>query len=495
MVRAAAPGSPHVLPLVACAGQPPRRVGRKAAVLGWAARRGLAPPGGVVVAAERFREALRACGAADRARYLESAALSLAPRHVLDVAASIAEAMRSSAVDALAGDDAAVALARVGPGLVVCRSSSAMEDGRTAAFPGVFSSVLGIGTPAGLAAAVAACWRSAFSPDAMRYLIRLRAEPVDLSIAVMVQRQVEAAEFGVYVSADPLTGSPGAQADLGGAAPDAVMSRGRATVRSRRIGGRWVTAGGAEPAAAGLEDVHRAARRLRRHLACEVDLEFALPHRGEPVVLQCRPLTALGAGAAGAASRVTGPATADGPGVAVVEDLSASNHDVVFRARAVVTEQDVSVLSHVAVLCRELGVPLVCDGAGARERLIGRQVQVDGASGEVRVLDDGGTRCPPTAVAGPSARPDPETVVGAVELLLRVLADGRPGHPPAAEADRVARRCARATGARRVVVAPSSVGAADMERLERLGAALLGDGFSARAFLDGVTGRRLPAHG
>ena len=54
-------------------------------------------------------------------------------------------------------------------------------------------------------------------------------------------------------------------------------------------------------------------------------------------------------------------------------------------------EQDASPLSHVAVLCRELGVPLVCGVAGARANLAGRRVVVDGGTG-VRLPDVAGCR-------------------------------------------------------------------------------------------------------
>ena len=62
-------------------------MGRKAALLGWAATQGLATPGGLVLPAERFWAAVEACGVTAQARYLEASALRLDPTQDLAVAA------------------------------------------------------------------------------------------------------------------------------------------------------------------------------------------------------------------------------------------------------------------------------------------------------------------------------------------------------------------------------------------------------------------------
>ena len=467
-----------LIPLADCAGQPVTRVGRKASVLGWASAGGERTPGGVVVASERFWEAVSVCGATERARYLESAALRLDPRHVLDIAESVAGALRAPAVTALATDTAGRAFAAVGGGRVVCRSSAAMEDGRRAAFPGVFLSVLGLETPAALATAIVACWRSVFSADAMRYLLRVRVEPVDLSLALMVQPQVEAAWSGVYVS-------HAARADLSDAATDAVVSGRPVTVSAARSDGRWSGLESAPALEDSLERVHGAAGRLARHLGTDVDLEFAVPTGDDdrPVILQCRPLTTA---ARAPGRRVVGVAfdpsiDDDVGGVAVVNRLTTAGYGVAFRAAAIVMEHDVSPLSHMAILCRELGVPLVCGVAGARA-LIGRRVAVDSGTREVTEVTTaaGGAlpRPPPETSAGaPMGRPD--RVMPAIELVLRVLAEARPGHPFGSEAARIAGRC-------RVV--PHPVAAGDLEQLERVGVDLFGPSFRAADIFAGTAG-------
>lgn len=462
----------RLIPLADCASRPVGRVGRKAAVLAWAVGAGMRTPGGVVLPADRFWSALDLCGALERARYLESTALRLDPRHVIDLAASVAAALRSPEVAALAAEDGREAFDELGRSAVgraahrvVCRSSAAMEDGRLAAFPGVFLSVLGMQTPDALAAAIVECWRSAFSADAMRYLLRLRVEPVDLSLALMIQPQVEAAWSGVYVS-------DRAQADLSDAGTDAVVSGRVATVRAaRRPDGRWAGVDAAPGLETALEAVHRAASRLAGHLGSSVDVEFALPTAAaEPVILQCRPLTP----SATPARRVVGMAfdphgDGDPAGVAVADHLPTADYGVVFRAAAVVLAQEVSPLSHVAILCRELGVPLVCGVPGA-PALIGRRVAVEGRTGVVEIVHDQPTaRGPATPVVAPPARAMP-----AVELLLRVLVGTGPGQSPASVAARLAGPC---------TVVAHAVDPADIDELQRLGTEMHGPSFSATDLL------------
>jgi phosphoenolpyruvate synthase/pyruvate phosphate dikinase len=453
-----------------------------------------------VLPAERFWAALEACGGRDRAEYLQRSALRLDPRHTLDIAASLAESMASPAVEELARLDAAAAFALLGLRRVVCRSSSVMEDGRSAAFPGIFLSVLNIGSPAALATAIARCWRSVFSPGAVRYLLRMRTEPVDFSLALLLQRQVAADWYGLYVSADPVTGAGDPLADLSSAAPEALAEGGEVVLRAHRRQGRWTGIQGEPSVSASLEKVRVAAERLARHLGTDVDLEFALPAQGDPVVLQCRPLTRVAprtpsgpsAAPAGdllhgrpcAAGRAVGVAGAES-GIVVVDRLTTTDYEVVFHAAGVVMEQDASPLSHVAILCRELGVPFVCGVPEARALLLGRRVAVDGRSGQIELLQDDAAGFSVSGEEGRRERSRTASIT-TVELVLRLLAEGRPGHPPAAEAERVARRYAQALGADRIRLVRHPVDPAELRSLERLGSDLFGPAFSVGSIVSEV---------
>jgi hypothetical protein len=127
---------------------------------------------------------------------------------------------------------------------------------------------------------------------------------------------------------------------------------------------------------------------------------------------------------------------------------------------------------------------LVCGVAGAREKLTGRRVVVDGGTGAVEIDDvtaiDAEERTPPAPV---------EPVMSAVELVLRVCAEGRPGHPPAGEAERVLASYARALGGDSVRIVACAVNSGDLAALDRLGGQLFGADFSAAAFLEALAGR------
>ena len=136
-----------------------------------------------------------------------------------------------------------------------------------------------------------------------------------------------------------------------------------------------------------------------------------------------------------------------------------------------------------AVLCRELGVPFVCGVAGAGRKLLGRRVVVDGGTGAVEIDDAG------AAGAGEEAPPAVEPVMSAVELLLRVLAEGRPGRPPASEAERLLGNYARALGGDSVRLVPHALDPGELAALDRVGGQLFGADFSAAAFLEELAGR------
>lgn len=353
--------------------------------------------------AEAFWAALAACGCADQARYLAASALRLDPKHATALAATIHAALDTPTVAALAHDAAVEATAALPATALVCRSSSALEDGRDAAFPGIFLSVLHIREVETLAAAIAACWRSAFSATAVAYLLRVGRPPLDLSLACLIQPLVPAEWYGLYVSVDPVSGVGGARAELSSLSPDALVNGVAGQIVAEQVDGAWRDAG---PLAGALERVADAAGILRTHLGAEIDLEFALPAAdAAPVLLQCRPLTRVGGAQAGdvsgdalrgrpcAGGLAQGIAGAPG-GIAVVERLDTGDYGLVFDHAGIVMTGDASPLSHVAILCRELGVPFVCGVTDGRA-LLGRVIQVDGAAGTVALELGASPRAPP----------------------------------------------------------------------------------------------------
>lgn len=459
----------RLLRLAECAGRPAREVGRKAAVLGWADTQGLQTPGGLVLTSGAFWDALEAGNVAGQARYLAESAVRLDPQHTLDIAASLHAALGAPAVAAQARVIAETAFATVDAATIVCRSSAAMEDGKSASFPGVFVSILGLRSADALAAALVACWRSAFAPTAMRYLLRMGVEPIDVSLAALIQPQVAAAWYGLYVSADPLSGCAGGQVELTDAGPEALVHGASATLAARHRDGRWTSE---NPRLAefipAIDRISAAAAQFAAHLDAEVDIEFALPHGGaEPIILQARPLSrtprtasaAIDASREGrvlrgrgcAAGRVSGrlaplsETEPDASRIAVVKTLTPQDYAVVFDHAGVVMTDDTSPLGHVAILCRELGVPLVSGVPNATD-LIGRWALIDGQTGEVQPIRAPERPQPPS----PAAEDCRILTVTDLELWLQTLVEGRAGIDPKVEADRIARRAARRLGAKAI---------------------------------------------
>jgi phosphoenolpyruvate synthase/pyruvate phosphate dikinase len=88
--------------------------------------------------------------------------------------------------------------------------------------------------------------------------------------------------------------------------------------------------------------------------------------------------------------RIVRPETIDDlePGEILVAEVTDVGYTVAFSyAAAVVTELG-GPMSHAAVVAREFGIPCVVDAQGATRRLPpGALVEVDGSSGEIRVLE------------------------------------------------------------------------------------------------------------
>ena len=436
------PRDDDLVPLEACAGLDAAEVGRKASVLAWAAAEGLQTPGGLVLPASRFWAALQAAGVHEQARYLAAAALRLDPRHTADLAGNIHAALECSPVAELARVHAEAAFRRLSARPLVARSSSALEDGRNAAFPGVFLSRLDLMSAEALAEAIAACWRSAFSPAAMQYLLRMRTEPIDFSLAVLIQSQVQADWYGLYVSADPVTGTPTPVAEMTREGPDALVGGSAAMTRARQSDDTW-TIEPHEPALAlALARVSELASRLSARVPGHLDIEFALPSASaDPVLLQCRPVTPARASRARRAAttrsdhfvgRPCAPGVATGialvsgdtapghaPRIALVERLTTNDFDLIFQHCGIIAANEVSPLSHAAILCRELGVPLVCGIGADAARLAGSWILLDGRSGVVEVL--------PRPPAAPDSSRLQEDVLYVADVELALLRLARKG--------------------------------------------------------------------
>jgi pyruvate,water dikinase len=297
-------------------------VGGKAANLGELTRAGLPVPAGFCLTTLAYRRAMAPAGLEDVRSALTAAAPEDLPalsalagkarRLVLgaDVPPDIADAVRDGY--ATLGTDVAVAV----------RSSATAEDLAFASFAGQQDTFLNVVGADAVLAAVRQCWASLWTDRAVSYRAAQGIDPSSVSLAVVVQRMVDAAVAGVLFTANPVTGrrpetvidaSPGlGEAVVSGAVnPDHFVVDG-ATQRilERRVGDKGLVirpmpGGGTErveQVGAGsvpclnetqLVALELLGRRAELHFGSPQDIEWAIDGDGAMWLTQSRPITTL----------------------------------------------------------------------------------------------------------------------------------------------------------------------------------------------------------
>ena len=297
-------------------------VGGKAANLGELTRAGLPVPDGFCLTTRAYLDATASPALAD-----VHSALAVTASEDLPALAELAAKARALVLDANvpAGIDAAVraAYAALGPdSAVAVRSSATAEDLPFASFAGQQDTFLNVVGADAVLAAVRQCWASLWTDRAVTYRAVQGIGPSAVSLAVVVQRMVDAAVAGVLFTANPVTGrrheavidaSPGlGEAVVSGAVnPDHfVLDGATGRVLERRIGDkglviRALPGGGTERvaqpgagSAPSLDDAQLAAlellgRRAEVHFGSPQDLEWAIGQDGAVWLTQSRPITTL----------------------------------------------------------------------------------------------------------------------------------------------------------------------------------------------------------
>ena len=404
-------------------------LGGKAAPLAVLRRAGFPVPAGFSVPLSEFERHLAACRAPC------ASGTEIRDRLVAQGADATLRADLADALDALPGG-------RGTP--VAVRSSATTEDSPETAGAGLHETILGVRGPDAMAEAVMRCWASWWSPRRLDAPPRTGEEDAD-GMAVLVQVLVDADAAGVLFTGERrvLEAVHGLGESLVGGAvtPDAWEVEdtgirdhrpGSQDLRAVRRGDRVLR----EPLPAALRDraplgedrvleIDALGRRVEEHLGGPVDLEWAVDAAGVHL-LQARPLTAVlpepsdeGSDGDGAGTVLHGVGasggTATGPVRVLrsVAELSRVRPGDVLLARgtdpawtplfpliaAVVTETG-GMLSHAAIVAREVGIPAVLAVPEAMERLeVGAEVRVDGERGTVAVIE------PRSPARGPGRAP------------------------------------------------------------------------------------------
>lgn len=204
---------------------------------------------------------------------------------------------------------------------VAVRSSATAEDLPTASFAGQQESYLNVRGADALLEALKACWASLWTARAMAYRRQQNIDPASVSLAVVVQRMVEAEAAGILFTADPVSRRRGrtiinaawglGEAVVGGqVTPDTlVVEKANGRVISRETADKAVmtvyTESGTEerpvPEARRRQpvlddetaaDLVRYGTRIEDLYGSPQDVEWALAG-GEFFILQARPITNL----------------------------------------------------------------------------------------------------------------------------------------------------------------------------------------------------------
>jgi rifampicin phosphotransferase len=211
-----------------------------------------------------------------------------------------ARRLRSTVVPKAIAAQALEAYKAVSDAAVAVRSSATAEDLPGASFAGQQDTYLGVTGDEALLDAIRRCWASLWNERAVAYRRVHDIDDVEVKLAVVVQRMVEATAAGVLFTADPIIGRRGR------AVIDAASGLGEAVVSGAVDPDHYV----ADPVTG--EIVERTVRRdepvlndaqvrelaviglrIERHFGTPQDIEFAFDADRRLWIVQSRPITTL----------------------------------------------------------------------------------------------------------------------------------------------------------------------------------------------------------
>jgi len=474
-------------------------VGGKGANLGEMTAAGLPVPPGFILTIEAYRQ------------YYESN--ELGPRIAAELQrvdpddpAALdrsSTALRSMILDGAVPDNLRVAIERAYDELakdqtlcrrVAVRSSATAEDTAQFSFAGMFESFLNISGKAALIDAVKGCWASTFGARVLFYRIK-QGFPLEMPVAVIVQRMVNSEKSGVMFTTDPATRDSSrmvieAAWGLGEAVVQGAVTPGRHVLDKKTLNvvateiteKEFLLAWDAEKqstvrvdlagnprakapvlTATELKTLARLARLAEEHYGVPQDLEFAI--EGKDIFLtQSRPVTTLqtttpvatGGPAIATKPLVHGLGASPGRAIGTVRVLESPSDEssmrqgeilvthmtspdwvpIMRRAAAIVTDSG-GMTSHAAIVARELGLPCIVGAHDATRVLTtGTLVTVDGSAGTVEA---GGVAAaqPATAPVGAAMQPKSAAPITATRLYVNLAEPERAAEVAARDVDGV----------------------------------------------------------
>lgn len=312
-------------------------VGGKGGSLGELTQAGIAVPPGFVVTTSTFEQFLEAI----EARAPVRATVEALDPNDLGAATKLSEELRRRVIEEPMPADVEQAIraahAELSPAdePVAVRSSATTEDAEDASFAGLQDTFLWVLGADQMVAKVRECWGSLYSVESMTYRRKQAIPEEGVAMAVVVQRMVDAMCAGVMFTRSPLTG------DKSVIAIEGAWGLGSAVVSGEVTPDRWVLgkitgeisvrdisdkhARQVPAPGGGIHEVENEAaiakqpcltddqlmalrevgRRVERHYGKPQDIEWALDHDGNVLLLQSRPETVWSAKEAAPVAAVT----------------------------------------------------------------------------------------------------------------------------------------------------------------------------------------------
>jgi phosphohistidine swiveling domain-containing protein len=298
--------------------------GGKGANLGELSRAGLPVPAGFVITTRAYDAFVESNEIGDAIVKLASTPDSEDPKAFEEASQKIHALFSGGKVPAEMAEEIMASYEKLdeeGETAVAVRSSATAEDLPGASFAGQQETYLNVRGAEALLEAVKDCWASLWTARAMAYRARQGVDPATVSLAVVVQRMVEAEAAGVMFTANPANGRRdeaaisaawglGESVVSGSVTPDSiVVEKETGRVLSREISDKEVMTVYTEdgtgerpvPEARRREPVlddeaaaelARFGARIEDHYGSAHDIEWALSD-GEFFIVQSRPITAL----------------------------------------------------------------------------------------------------------------------------------------------------------------------------------------------------------
>jgi pyruvate,water dikinase len=185
---------------------------------------------------------------------------------------------------------------RLPDGSVAVRSSACAEDGDDASYAGQQETYLFVQTFDEVMTRIVDCWLSFFSERALFYRLH-KGSLDDISMAVVVQRMVDATKAGVMFTVDPVTGrrdrivveaalGVGEHVVSGEVTPDYYSLDRKGTLKKTRLVDEQIMSEGE------LGELVKLGLRLADLNGCPQDIEWAYDDHGL-YMLQSRPVTTV----------------------------------------------------------------------------------------------------------------------------------------------------------------------------------------------------------